>query len=78
MRKGVKFTNILIFIGAWSTTKLPMILFEISSLGIKFAISRFVLNIFGILMIAYAVNQSLSDKEIQVIYENAREEEDLD
>src|SRR4030042_4029910 len=27
MRKGGKFTNILIFIGAWSTTKAPMLLF---------------------------------------------------
>jgi hypothetical protein len=33
MKKGVKFSNILIFIGAWSTTKIPMILFEVSSLG---------------------------------------------
>ena len=24
MKKGVKFTNILIFIGAWSTTKIPI------------------------------------------------------
>ncbi|MDF2685335.1 MAG: putative permease [Clostridia bacterium] len=39
MKKGVKFSNILIFIGAWSTTKIPMVLFEVSSLGFKFAIT---------------------------------------
>ena len=26
LRKGVKFTNLLIFLGAWSTTKIPMFL----------------------------------------------------
>ncbi len=73
MRKGVKFNNILIFIGAWSTTKLPMILFEIASLGSKFALTRFVVNIIGILGIAYVVNKSLSEGEIEAIYENANE-----
>lgn len=71
MKKGVKFTNVLIFIGAWSTTKLPLILFEIASMGSKFALTRFVVNIFGILIIANLVNKSLSKEEIQAIYENA-------
>lgn len=75
MKKGVKFTNILIFIGAWSTTKLPMILFEIAAMGTKFAMTRFIINIFGILLIAYLVNKSLSEKEIASIYKNAQESE---
>lgn len=73
MKKGVKFNNILIFIGAWSTTKLPMILFEIASMGSKFALTRFLVNIPGILVIAYIVNKSLSEKEINMIYEKAGE-----
>ncbi len=28
MKKGAKFSNVLIFIGAWSTTKIPMFLFR--------------------------------------------------
>ncbi|WP_273479182.1 permease, partial [Acetivibrio straminisolvens] len=40
MKKGAKFSNILIFIGAWSTTKIPMFLFEISALGARFAVTR--------------------------------------
>lgn len=73
MKKGVKFTNILIFIGAWSTTKLPMILFEIASMGTKFAMTRFMVNIPGILLIAYIVNKSLSEEDIALIYENTNE-----
>lgn len=73
MKKGVKFNNILIFIGAWSTTKLPLILFEIASMGSKFALTRFLVNIPGILLIAYIVNKSLKEEEIALIYEKAGE-----
>jgi uncharacterized membrane protein YraQ (UPF0718 family) len=53
MKKGAKFSNILIFIGAWSTTKIPMFLFEISALGARFAVTRLVVDIPGIIIIAY-------------------------
>ena len=71
MKKGVKLSNIFIFIGAWSTTKLPMFLFELTSLGSKFAFTRLAINIPGILIIAYAVKALLSDEEIKDIYEAA-------
>ena len=71
MKKGVKLSNILIFIGAWSTTKLPLILFELASMGPLFTFTRFMVNIPGILLIAYIVRKSLSEKDIELIYENA-------
>lgn len=71
MKKGVKFTNILIFIGAWSTTKIPMFLFEIASLGMKFAMTRLLIDIPGIIMIAYALSKVISKKEIDELYKNA-------
>lgn len=74
MKKGVKLTNILIFIGAWSTTKLPMLLFEIASMGSKFALTRLLINLPGILLIAYIVNKSLSEKDIEEIYEKANQQ----
>lgn len=72
MKKGVKFSNILIFIGAWSTTKIPMLLFEISSLGVKFAITRLLIDIPGIIIIAYVLSKLISKDEIEKIYENAK------
>lgn len=71
MKKGVKLTNIFIFIGAWSTTKLPMFLFELTSLGSKFALTRLAINIPGILLIAYAVKALLDEEEIKSMYERA-------
>jgi len=71
MKKGVKFSNILIFIGAWSTTKIPMILFEIAALGPKFAITRLLIDIPGIIIIAYILSKMISKDEIKKLYINA-------
>lgn len=49
MKKGVKFSNVLIFIGAWSTTKIPMFLLEISSLVVRFAVTRLLVKVPGII-----------------------------
>ena len=71
MRKGVKFTNILIFIGAWSTTKVPMFLFELSSLGARFALTRLLVDIPGIIIIAHLLSRMIPEEGIREIYEKA-------
>jgi len=52
MKKGASFFNVMIFIGAWSTTKVPMFLFELTSMGAAFAFSRLLVNIPIILIMA--------------------------
>lgn len=71
MKKGVKFTNILIFIGAWSTTKIPMFLFEMASLGSRFAITRLLVDIPGIIIIAMILSRLMPRKEVEKIYAQA-------
>jgi uncharacterized membrane protein YraQ (UPF0718 family) len=71
MKKGASFMNILIFIGAWSTTKIPMLLFEISALGPRFALSRLAIDIVGIVVIAFALKTALPKKEIDRLYDEA-------
>lgn len=73
MKKGVKFMNILIFIGAWSTTKIPMFLFEMSALGSKFAITRLLIDIPGIIIIAFILSKMVSKDEIEKLYEKAKD-----
>ena len=68
MKKGVTYRNILIFLGAWSTTKIPMLIFEVTSLGLPFALTRLSVNIPGILLIAWIVDFLLSDEEHRRIY----------
>ncbi|MCH4888142.1 permease [Acidaminobacter sp. JC074] len=71
MKKGAKFSNVLIFIGAWSTTKIPMFMFEITSLGPRFAITRLVVDIIGIMIIAYVIQKLVSKEEVKAIYDKA-------
>jgi len=71
MKKGASFSNILIFIGAWSTTKIPMLLFESSALGPRFALSRLAIDIVGIALIAMAIKAAVPKKEVELLYEKA-------
>ncbi len=71
MKKGAKFTNILILIGAWSTTKIPMLLFEFSSLGPKFMLTRLALNIPVILFMTFVMNLAFKGEEKHAVIERA-------
>lgn len=73
MKKGASFTNILIFIGAWSTTKVPMFLFETQSLGYRFALARLAIDLIGIVVIALALKAAVPKKEVDRMYEAAAE-----
>lgn len=71
MKKGVSFSNVMIFIGAWSTTKIPMVLFEFQSLGARFALTRLLVDIPGIIIIALLLSKMGGKEEIKQIYDNA-------
>lgn len=70
IKKGVKFSNIMIFLGAWSTTKIPTIMFETASLGAAFALTRLAVNIPGIIIIAYLLTRLTPKSHIEKIREN--------
>jgi uncharacterized membrane protein YraQ (UPF0718 family) len=71
LKKGSKLSNVFIMIGAWSTTKIPLILFEASSMGPKFTLIRFALNLAGIAAIAYFTEKVLPQKDKDEIYQKA-------
>jgi len=73
MKKGATFTNVLLFLGAWSTTKVPMVLFELAAMGPLFTFTRLGLSLVGIGIIAVSVNRLTGRNKIAQIYENARE-----
>lgn len=73
MKKGVSFRNILVFIGAWSTRKIPMTLFEMALLGSRFAFIRLAVDIPGIILIVYLLEKLLSKEEVERIYLNAEQ-----
>jgi uncharacterized membrane protein YraQ (UPF0718 family) len=72
MRKGASFFNLLVFLGAWSTTKIPLVLFELSSLGPAFTLTRLSMNIPIIVIIAAVSSALLKDEEKNALYDSAQ------
>ena len=68
LKKGSSLMNVLIFIGAWSTTKIPMLAFEAASMGLTFTLIRLGLSLVGIPLIAFLTERSLGEKEIAELY----------
>lgn len=58
-KKGASYFNIMIFIGAWSTLKIPMFLFETKALGTAFSVTRWLANLVVIFVIAAVMNRVL-------------------
>lgn len=71
MKKGVSLLNVFLFIGAWSTTKIPMMFFEVTQLGVKFALARFFLNLASIILLAFIMERTTGEKESEAIYQRA-------
>lgn len=59
MKKGASMLNVFIFIGAWSTTKIPLIMFETATLGFRFMALRLVFNLAGIFLIAFILEREV-------------------
>ena len=68
IKKGSSLMNVFIFIGAWSTTKIPMLTFEAASLGLPFTLTRLALSIMGIMGIALITQRSLNETQKQELY----------
>ncbi|MFA5536414.1 MAG: permease [Bacillota bacterium] len=72
MKKDVRFYNILILIGAWSTTKIPMLLFEFSALGGQFMFTRLLMNIPIVIIMALVMDKAFKQNQVEAIYNLAK------
>ncbi|MEA4816042.1 MAG: permease [Lachnospiraceae bacterium] len=71
LKKGSRIFNVLVFLCASASIRIPLLLFEISSLGWKFTSIRFVLNLVIIFAIALIIEKTLSETDKKEIYANA-------
>ncbi len=69
LKKGSSLFNVFIFVGAWSTTKIPMLAFEGANMGLTFTLLRLSLSIVGILIIALITEKSLNKEQQEEIYQ---------
>ena len=68
LKKGSSLMNVLIFIGAWSTTKIPLLAFEAASMGPTFTLIRLGLSLIGIPLIAFVTDRAIGPKQLEEIY----------
>lgn len=66
MKKGAGMFNVFIFIGAWSSTKIPLLMFETATLGLRFMLLRKVFNVAGIVLIAWILDRAARKMSVNV------------
>ena len=71
LKKGASLSNVFIFIGAWAITKVPMLLFESSTLGLSYTLVRLFFNCIAILGIALILQKCTTQAEQEEIYKQA-------
>jgi len=70
LRKGVKFSNIIIFMNAWCVTKISTLIFELTALGFEFTFARFLINLPGVIIMGYLVEALMPKNELDRLYAN--------
>jgi len=65
-KKGSSIKNIFIYLGAYSTMKIPMLTFEIGFLGLKFSLLRTLITLPVFILIGYLMEGYLKDKKFEV------------
>ncbi|MGC8976183.1 MAG: permease [Candidatus Ratteibacteria bacterium] len=65
-KKGCSIKNIFIYLGAFSTVKIPMLTFEIGFLGLKFSLLRTLITLPVFILIAYIMEIYLKDKNFKI------------
>jgi len=65
-KKGCSIRNVFIYLGAFSTIKIPMLTFEIGFLGLKFSLLRTLITLPVFILIGYLMEWYLKDKDFEV------------
>ncbi|MDR3585211.1 MAG: permease [Desulfosporosinus sp.] len=71
LKKGAKLSNVIFFLGVWSSTKLPIVLFEAASLGVNFTLIHIAITLPLYILIAFYIEKSVSKEAISLIVANA-------
>ncbi|MDD5529948.1 MAG: permease [bacterium] len=65
-KKGASIKNIFIYLGAFSTLKIPMLAFEIGFLGLKFTLLRTIITLPVFILIGYLMESYLRNKNFEI------------
>lgn len=70
IKKGVKFSNVIIFMNAWCVTKISTLLFEVSALGYNFTLARLIIDIPGVIIMGFLVYHLMGKDELIKLYDS--------
>lgn len=65
-KKGSSIKNIFIYLGAYSTMKIPMLTFEVGFLGLKFSLLRTLITLPVFILIGYLMEWYLKPRNFEV------------
>ncbi|MGO3609631.1 MAG: permease [Enterococcus sp.] len=71
MKKGTRLSIVLFFLGVWSTSKLPVLLFEIASLGLPFTLIHVGVNLPLSLLFAFLIEKTEKTESVDALREKA-------
>lgn len=71
LKKGARLAYVIFFLGAWSSTKIPLVLYETASLGVRFTAIHIAISITGFLLSAILIEKITAKDSVDMIYNKA-------
>lgn len=74
IKKGAKYSNVLFFIMVWSSLKLPIVFFQITTIGLKLSLIINITMLIVFIISATMANKIFTKEEIRLIEQKAQKE----
>lgn len=73
IKKGAKYSNVLFFLMVWSSLKLPIVFFQITTIGLKFSMIINIVMLVVFIIGSFVMEKSFTKEELLEIEIKARE-----
>lgn len=64
LKKGASISNIVIILSAWAVVKVPMLANEVKFLGMEFMVTRWILTVLAIFIMAFVIGKFVKEDEL--------------
>lgn len=72
IKKGARLAYVFLFLGAWTSVKLPIFMFELANFGAKFTVIHVITSLVVYLFGAIVIEKLLSKEDLEAIEEKAQ------
>ena len=72
IKKGARLAYVFLFLGAWTSVKLPIFMFELANFGTKFTVIHVITSLTVYLLGAVVIEKFLNKEDLEVIEEKAK------